>query len=253
MLPQAWSIYPLPSIRPGRGRPPEERGKGSRAPRNHRSYPYWTTPCPVGGRYRAIGLLADERTRVVTCGWLVTPQVVVSAGHCVLPKRPSEGNSGFWFANLNDNDEWAWTRVQAGATLAGFGQRRDYRYDLCALRLEHPLEGGTLRPARRREQPERVEICGCPHWEAGGRGANGGYRLWRSQSLDCRWTSQGGWAATNLAEGCSGGPWLAEVDGEMAAVGLTSRGSTGFLLSPPFTESLGALLSWAGAASLKLL
>lgn len=249
---RATEIHEVP-LRRGRRPPPGCGLPASKPPRNQSGLPYSTHPVkdPTREPYSGIGVLYDCDTGLATSGFLVGSDTVLTAAHCIFPQARWDHPGAYWFGLPQRRPRrFEWTRVDAAAVLAGFADRRDYRYDLAVLHLESPWpDRQALRPqpGRKREGLTSCEVLGYPRW-SGVRNAFEGFVLWRSRSSQLEVSAHGGWVATNFSEGCSGGPWLVQTEsGGLEPVGLTSRGGEGFLLSPPFNQAgLSRLLNWSG-------
>jgi V8-like Glu-specific endopeptidase len=232
------------AVRQG-GKPPSDLNRSDlKPPRNHASRPYLTTPVKDAQQH-SVGVLYDCDTGLTTSGFLVAPDVLLTAAHCVFPAGRFDRAGAFWFGLPHQRPKrLEWVAIDAIGILAGFVERRDYKYDLAICHLAEPQERHFYRPLKG-VQADKCQIFGYPRWTAEKSNHYGGFVLWSSQSTHMEFTPQAGWAATNLSEGCSGGPWLIETAGGLQPIGLTSRGGDGFLLSPPFNSGgLSRLLKW---------
>jgi V8-like Glu-specific endopeptidase len=187
--------------------------------------------------FRSVGLLVDAHTGTATTAWLTRPDIIVTAGHCLEhPDQP--GPRSFHFA-LQYSRLYGgyWSRVVQAATLKGWAQYRDYRYDLALCRLDRSfgVKGIGISPWLEKP-PRHCLVLGY---------AFGGAQLWQSHCSDLRWSSRGGRVSAAMTEGCSGGPWLVKTGRLYVPVGITSRGGEGLLLSPAWAQGIENLLEWS--------
>jgi len=187
--------------------------------------------------YRAVGLLVDGHSGTATTAWLARPDVIVTAGHCLdHPDQPSPRNFHFalQYSRLYGG---YWSRVVRAATLKGWAERRDYRYDLAICKLDRcfGVRGIGIR-ALLEKPPRQCLVLGY---------AFGGAQLWQSHGFDLRWSPRGGRISAAMTEGCSGGPWLIKLGRHYVPVGITSRGGEGFLLSPGWDQGISNLMEWS--------
>lgn len=180
--------------------------------------------------YRAVGLLVEGASGTATTGFLVHPQAILTAAHCL-----TRNSSGFYFGlQYNRAEGGLWTRLRGALLLRGWQERRDPRCDLALAWLESPYDGEQPLTLTRALAGESALILGY---------AFGAPHLWRSKSLAVDWHPRSeSQAATNLSEGSSGGPWLVKRGRDYAAAGMTTRGGPGFLLSPAWNKGPHLLL-----------
>ena len=179
--------------------------------------------------YRSVGLLVENSSGTATTGFLVHPQAILTAAHCL-----TRSSSGFYFGlQYNRSEGGLWTRLRGAFLLRGWLERRDPRCDLALAWLESPYLEQPLTLTR--ALPGEAALLlgyafGAPH-------------LWRSKSLAVDWHPRSeSQAATNLSEGSSGGPWLVKRGRDYAVAGMTTRGGPGFLLSPAWSKGPRLLL-----------
>lgn len=194
------------------------------------------------GPQRSLGLLVDAATGTATTAWLVSPRVILTAGHCLCrPEEPRVSRSFYFAWQYCRGRGGHWSRVLRAATLSGWSEERDHRYDLAVALLDQafPIRVAPPQPLYETYQGPGL-ILGY---------AFGGDFAWQASSPAMHCHRLGGRAEATLSEGSSGGPWLAQREGRWVTVGITSRGGEGLLLSPAWGSGLVQLLKWAGLES----
>lgn len=187
--------------------------------------------------YKSVGLLVDAHTGTATTGWLVRPDTIITAAHCLCRPEQRPRPRSFYFALQYTRKQGGWwSRVVAAATLWGWEMHRDHRYDIGICRLDQSYPRMYLRAGELPESlPRECLVLGY---------AYGGAQLWQSHCTDLRLNSRGGQVSADLSEGCSGGPWLIQDGRNYRPVGITSQGGEGFLLSPAWGRAVTNLLNW---------
>lgn len=198
-----------------------------------------TVPVDDPGKkpFRSLGLLVDAQSGTATTGWLVSPDTIITAGHCLCRPEQRPRPRSFYFAlQYTRKQGGLWSRVVAAATLWGWEMHRDHRYDIgiCKLDQRYPRMYLKAWPVPE-NPPKECLVVGY---------AYGGAQLWQSHCTDLRKNSRGAHISADLSEGCSGGPWLVREGNNYRPVGITSQGGEGFLLSPAWGRGVENLLNW---------
>ncbi|MBV8687405.1 MAG: hypothetical protein JOZ90_13165 [Alphaproteobacteria bacterium] len=217
--------------------------------------PFRTTrvPARTSFPYSAIGKLFMTLGGVDSAGtaWVVGDRVLVTAGHCLHDGADWARNLVFSpFYPSQPEPDWA---ARALHVLAGWiaGGGGAGRYDLGAVVLDRPVAPRTgalgWRAAYPPDQAPR-QASGFPIlWDSPAYPFDG-RQLWRT---DGRYAGAGNplSLASNMTQGCSGGPWLIEQGGQAYAVGLNSYqpGGEATIQSPRFGRGFLNLLAAAGA------
>lgn len=186
--------------------------------------------------YSSVGLLVDGQTGTATTAWLVAPDTIMTAGHCLCrpEQRPRARSFHFALQYSRVQGGW-WSRVIAAATLWGWDMHSDHHYDIGVCKID-----------QRFSIPRLQIIPVAPAQECLVLGyAFGGAQLWQARSQDLRWNTRGARLSAHMSEGCSGGPWLIKRGRNYIPIGITSRGGEGFLLSPAWGKGVANLLDWA--------
>ena len=190
--------------------------------------------------YNSLGLLVDGQSGTATTAWLVAPDVVLTAGHCICrpENRPRPRSFHFALQYSRQLGGW-WSRVTAAATLWGWDRESNHHYDIAVCRLDRSFSAPILKPMLE-VPPKDCLVLGY---------AFGGAQLWQADCSDLRWNRRGAQVSAEMSEGCSGGPWLVRRGRKFSPVGITSQGGDGFLLSPAWGQGVINLLDWASSSA----
>jgi V8-like Glu-specific endopeptidase len=186
--------------------------------------------------FSSLGLLVDGQSGTATTAWLVSPDTIVTAGHCLCRPEHRPRTRSFHFALQYSRLQGGWwSRVVAAATLWGWDMHSDHHYDLAVCKLDRSFPDPVLKISTQAPTGECL-VLGY---------AFGGAQLWQAHSQDLRWNARGAQISAHMSEGCSGGPWLTRRGRNTRVVGITSRGGEGFLVSPAWGKGVLNLLDWA--------
>jgi len=188
--------------------------------------------------FNSLGLLVDGQTGTATTAFLVAPDTIMTAGHCLYRPELGDRLRNFYFALQYSRQQGGlWARVRSAASLRGWTEERDHHYDLAIAKLDKTYENPLL----------ALPLLGfTPKTECSVLGyVSGGAQLWQAQCHDLHWNTRGARVSARMSEGCSGGPWLQRRGRSYVSVGLTSQGSDDFLVSPAWGRGVQELLGWA--------
>lgn len=188
--------------------------------------------------FDSLGLLVDGQTGTATTAFLVAPDTIMTAGHCLFRPELADTPRSFYFALQYSRQQGGlWSRVRSAASLWGWTELRDHHYDLAIAKLDKTYDTAILALPLLGYQPKpECSVVGY---------VSGGAQLWQAQCHDLHWNSRGARVSASMSEGCSGGPWLQRRGRGYVSVGLTSQGSDDFLVSPAWGRGVQELLSWA--------
>lgn len=188
--------------------------------------------------FNSLGLLVDGQTGTATTAFLVAPDTIMTAGHCLFRPELGDRTRNFYFAlQYSRTQGGVWSRVRAAASLWGWTEERDHRYDLAIARLDKVYDSPLLALPLLGYQP-KPDCCVVGY-------VSGGAQLWQAQCHDLHWNTRGARVSASMSEGCSGGPWLQRRGRGYVSIGLTSQGNDDVLVSPAWGRGVQELLTWA--------
>lgn len=199
--------------------------------------------------YCAVGKLfmTFDGARFVGSAWTIADSAVFTAGHCLY-----DANRGGWADNILFVPQYAggaepigrWAGVQL-ASLRGWTENRDFRYDLAAFKTDRPIAPATGTTGwLANADPNQGAITGAGY-PASGR--FDGRSMWRSTGAN-RGGANPIQMFNDMTGGCSGGPWEIWRNGLPLANGINSfryNADPASLYSPYFGEGFLNVYGWA--------
>ncbi len=191
--------------------------------------------------YAAVGKMFMQfaGTNYVGTAWSIAERAVFTAGHCVFDRDDGGWADSVLFMPQYEGDidspvgSWVGTRLVA---LNGWTESRDFRYDLAAFEVDRPIRPSTGTLGWMANYPPNQGIFRSIGYPAAD--PFDGRHMWQSVGnyIDGSNPMQ---MENDMTGGCSGGPWLARLGGDVRANGLNSHRHTNnpaTIYSPYFGE-----------------